>query len=63
MFGRTQMRSIGTSAKSRRSKRKLCTLSRHRREQWPRFQTEIHFYPSNEVHRRIAKQIVAHYEI
>jgi hypothetical protein len=27
------------------------------RGQWPRFQTEIHFYPSNAEHRRHAKVI------
>ena len=26
--------------------------------QWPSFQTEIHFYPSEEVHRRLAKQVL-----
>lgn len=36
-------------------------LLRHRTGQWPGFQTEIHFYPSAEVHRQIAEQIVGHY--
>ncbi|WP_246401118.1 hypothetical protein [Rhizobium hidalgonense] len=27
--------------------------------QWPLFQTEIHFHPSNEMHRQIAAQIFA----
>lgn len=31
--------------------------------QWPRFQTEIHFHPSNEVHRAVAAQIGARYGI
>ncbi len=30
--------------------------------QWPAFQTEIHFYPSSEVHRRVAAEIFGHYE-
>lgn len=34
---------------------------RHTTGQWPQFQTEIHFYPSNEEHRRIAEGIVGHY--
>ncbi|EJC70427.1 hypothetical protein Rleg5DRAFT_6235 [Rhizobium leguminosarum bv. viciae WSM1455] len=29
--------------------------------QWPAFQTEIHFYPSNEEHRELARQILGHY--
>ncbi|MGO7756863.1 hypothetical protein ACC761_06290 [Rhizobium ruizarguesonis] len=31
--------------------------------QWPAFQTEIHFYQSNEVHRRVAAEILAHYKL
>ncbi|MBB6220690.1 hypothetical protein [Rhizobium leguminosarum] len=31
------------------------------RGQWPAFQTEIHFYPSNEEHRALARQIFDHY--
>ncbi|MGX9120585.1 hypothetical protein ACWTU6_28600 [Mesorhizobium sp. BHbsci] len=38
-------------------------LIRRRTGQWPTFQTEIHFYASTDVHRRIAEQIVGHYEI
>jgi hypothetical protein len=30
--------------------------------QWPAFQTEIHFHPSTDVHRRVAADIMAHYE-
>lgn len=29
--------------------------------QWPEFQTEIHFYPFAEVHRRVAAEIFQHY--
>ncbi|HMN41779.1 MAG TPA: hypothetical protein PKE29_13110 [Phycisphaerales bacterium] len=29
--------------------------------QWPEHQTEIHFYPSNDEHRRIADHIMGHY--
>ena len=29
-----------------------------RRKQWPKYQTEIHFYPSTAAHRRIARKIV-----
>lgn len=29
--------------------------------QWPIAQTEIHFYPSAEVHREIARKIAGHY--
>jgi hypothetical protein len=28
--------------------------------QWPEFQTEIHFHPSNEEHRTLARNIVDH---
>lgn len=31
--------------------------------QWPQWQTEIHFHPSNEVHRQIAASILGHYEL
>ncbi|UDF30136.1 UNVERIFIED_ORG: hypothetical protein LHK14_02070 [Roseateles sp. XES5] len=31
--------------------------------QWPAFQTEIHFYPSNDEHRRIASEIVSRYNL
>ncbi|UUA75210.1 hypothetical protein [Cellvibrio sp. QJXJ] len=31
--------------------------------QWPLFQTEIHFHPSTEVHRAIARQIADSYGI
>jgi hypothetical protein len=31
--------------------------------QWPEFQTEIHFYQSNEEHRRIAEEIASHYRL
>ena len=30
-----------------------------KQRQWPRFQTEIHFYPSRAVHRKAAKAVVA----
>jgi len=29
--------------------------------QWPMHQTEIHFHPSNDEHRRIADRVMAHY--
>lgn len=29
--------------------------------QWPEFQTEIHFHPSNEGHREAARRILGHY--
>ncbi|RWP57495.1 MAG: hypothetical protein E5V60_01540 [Mesorhizobium sp.] len=29
--------------------------------EWPGFQTEIHFYPSTNKHRRIAETIIGHY--
>ena len=29
--------------------------------QWPEFQTEIHFYKSNDIHRKVAADIMAHY--
>jgi hypothetical protein len=28
--------------------------------QWPKFQTEIHFYPSTPNHRKVAAKIMAH---
>lgn len=31
--------------------------------QWPAFQTEIHFHPSTDVHRRVAADIMRHYEL
>jgi hypothetical protein len=31
--------------------------------QWPRYQTEIHFHPSGDVHRKIATEIMAHYRM
>ena len=31
--------------------------------QWPRYQTEIHFHPSDETHRAVAKKIFGHYKI
>lgn len=31
--------------------------------QWPEFQTEIHFHPSNETHRRVAENILARFGI
>ena len=31
--------------------------------QWPAFQTEIHFHPSQEVHRELARRIVGAYGI
>jgi hypothetical protein len=31
--------------------------------QWPKFQTEIHFYPSAPRHRKIAAEIMSHYRI
>jgi hypothetical protein len=31
--------------------------------QWPEFQTEIHFYPSSQRHRKVAAEIMAHYKI
>ncbi len=34
-------------------------LVRHR-GQWPAFQTEIHFHPSQAIHRRAAKSVLAH---
>lgn len=36
-------------------------LLRHRTNQWPAFQTEIHFYQSTDEHRRVAEKILAHY--
>lgn len=30
--------------------------------QWPLYQTEIHFHPSNERHRTVAKEIMARYQ-
>lgn len=32
-------------------------------EQWPLFQTEIHFHPSTELHRKTAADILAHYQL
>lgn len=29
--------------------------------QWPAYQTEIHFYPSTDEHRRVASEILSHY--
>jgi hypothetical protein len=31
--------------------------------QWPKFQTEIHFYPSTPHHRKMAAKIMARYRI
>jgi hypothetical protein len=31
--------------------------------QWPQFQTEIHFHPSEPIHRQVAADIIAHYKI
>ena len=39
----------------------LVFLLRARRGQWPAYQTEIHFYPSSEVHRQLAIEIYSHY--
>lgn len=36
-------------------------LLRHRFGQWPSFQTEIHFFPSQPIHRQLAEQVYAHY--
>jgi hypothetical protein len=30
--------------------------------QWPEFQTEIHFHPSKQVHRKVAEGIMRHYQ-
>jgi hypothetical protein len=30
--------------------------------QWPRYQTEIHFHPSNDEHRTVAAAIYGHYK-
>jgi hypothetical protein len=30
---------------------------------WPKFQTEIHFYPSSPRHRGVAAEIMTHYKI
>lgn len=32
-------------------------------DNWPRFQTEIHFHPSTPTHRQVAQDIVAHFVI
>jgi hypothetical protein len=31
--------------------------------QWPRYQTEIHFHPSEEVHRQVAASIAGRYRL
>lgn len=31
--------------------------------QWPEHQTEIHFHPSTDVHRKIAAGIMSHFQI
>jgi hypothetical protein len=31
--------------------------------QWPKYQTEIHFHPSDEAHRAAAREIIAAYEL
>ncbi len=31
--------------------------------QWPLFQTEIHFHPSNDIHRKIAAEVLAKYQL
>ena len=31
--------------------------------QWPQYQTEIHFHPSNETHRAAANKIIGHYKL
>ena len=36
-------------------------LIRHNQNQWPAFQTEIHFHPSEERHRKLAFEIYQHY--
>ena len=36
-------------------------LIRHHQSQWPTFQTEIHFHPSELLHRRLAGEIYQHY--
>ena len=36
-------------------------LIRQEYGQWPRFQSEIHFHQSGEIHRQAAQQIVDHY--
>lgn len=38
-------------------------LIRQRTDHWPRFQTEIHFYPSTPEHRRVAASILDHYPL
>lgn len=40
----------------------LVYLIRQHYGQWPAFQTEIHFYESNEVHRRVAAEIFGHFK-
>lgn len=30
--------------------------------QWPEFQTEIHFHQSTKIHRKIAEDIMRHYQ-
>jgi hypothetical protein len=38
-------------------------LIRRRTEQWPAYQTEIHFYPSNYDHRREAMKVIDHFHL
>ena len=38
----------------------LVYLLRHRLGQWPSYQTEIHFYPSEPIHRNLAEQVYSH---
>ena len=38
----------------------LVYLLRHRRSQWPSYQTEIHFYPSKPIHCHLAEQVFTH---
>ncbi len=37
-------------------------LIRQRTDQWPKYQTEIHFHQSNNAHRAAAQAILNHYE-
>ena len=39
----------------------LVYLLRHRLGQWPSYQTEIHFYASQPIHRQLAEQVYSHY--
>lgn len=37
-------------------------LIRQQYKQWPAYQTEIHFHPSDAAHRETARGIIAHYD-